>query len=310
MLFRSKKGRIVPVQIADPTGADSIYLRTLRDFNPEAKSPEFISQRLTKAGMRSISLAVDVTNYVMLELGQPLHAFDADLIDGALRVQRAGKFTSLTTLDNQKRKLNKDDLLIADAKKPLALAGTMGGLESEVTAKTVSIALEAAHFNPVSVARNSRRHILSSEASRRFERGVDPLLAEVASARAAALLIEFGGATYVGTSSKVIKPKLKTLAFDPGAISTLIGETYSSIEIDKALRAIGAKISKSGKKWVLTPPTWRTDLTHVADLAEEVARYYGYDRIPSTLPRIPAPHLSRSGLTFLQKRRQIGRAHV
>ena len=301
---RKKKGKLVPAQIADPTGADAIYLRTLRDFNPEAKSPEFISQRLTKAGMRSISLAVDVTNYVMLELGQPLHAFDADLIDGALRVQRAGKFTSLTTLDNQKRKLNKDDLLIADAKKPLALAGTMGGLDSEVTAKTVSIALEAAHFNPVSVARNSRRHILSSEASRRFERGVDPLLAEVASARAAALLIEFGGATYVGTSSKVVKPKVKTLTFDPGAISTLIGETYSSIEIDKALRAIGGKISKSGKKWVLTPPTWRTDLTHVADLAEEVARYYGYDRIPSTLPRIPAPHISRSGLTYLQKRRR------
>lgn len=301
---KKKRGKIIPVTIADPTGADSIYLRTLRNVEVNNPTPSWMARRLIQCGMRPISLAVDITNYVMLELGQPLHAFDAALIAGTLRVQRAGKFASLTTLDKQKRTLAKDDLLIADDKKPLALAGTMGGLDSEVTAGTTSIALEAAHFDPVSIARNSRRHILSSEASRRFERGVDPALAEVASARAALLLIEHGGATYVGTSSKKSSTKERPFTFDPSAIPALIGTPYSPTEIEKALVAVGGKIRKSGKKWTLLSPTWRQDLTHVSDLAEEVARFYGYDRIPSTLPRVPLNNRRKSGLTPMQQRRR------
>ncbi|NDE71362.1 MAG: phenylalanine--tRNA ligase subunit beta [Actinobacteria bacterium] len=239
---KKKRGKIIPAQISDPTGADEIYLRTLRGFTSQAQTPAWMAKRLQQCGMRPISLAVDITNYVMLELGQPLHAFDGDLITGTLRVQRAGKYKSITTLDNQKRALHKDDLLICDDKKPLALAGTMGGLDSEVTEKTETIALEAAHFDSVSIARNSRRHILSSEASRRFERGVDPVLAEIASARAALLLIELGGATYVGSSIKSIKSKLAPFTFDPSAISRLIGATYSNNEIERALRAIGGQI--------------------------------------------------------------------
>jgi len=301
---KKKRGKVVPVAIIDKTGADRIFLRTLTNVNPLSPSPSWMARRLTQAGMRPISIAVDITNYVMLELGQPLHAFDAAKISGTLTVQRAGKFKELTTLDNQKRKLAADDLLIADDKKPLALAGTMGGLESEVTEFTVSIALEAAHFDSVSVARNSRRHMLSSEASRRFERGVDPELAEVASARAAQLLIEHAGASYIGTSSKKSPLKQSAISITAEQISSLIGTSYSDKEIQKSLVAVGCKLRRNGKKWIVNPPTWRTDLGDLPDLAEEVARFFGYDRIPSLLPEVKLPKSGRSGLTPLQQRKR------
>lgn len=301
---KKKKGKSVPVMITDKTGADRIYLRSLANVNPLSPTPAWMSRRLTQAGMRPISLAVDITNYVMLELGQPLHAFDAAKIAGTLRVQRAGKFKELVTLDNQKRKLSSDDLLIADDKKPLALAGTMGGLDSEVTEFTVSIALEAAHFDSVSIARNARRHILSSEASRRFERGVDPELAELASARAGLLLIELAGATYVGTTSKITPLKKRSLTVSAVEISELIGTFYSDKEVQKALTAIGCSVRKSGKKWFVGLPSWRPDLNDLPDIAEEVARYFGYDRIPSVLPEVKISKSGRSGLTALQQRKR------
>ena len=197
---KSKNQNAVGVKIEDKSGADQIYIRTLEQVNVKKSTPLWMQRRIEKCGMRSISLAVDITNYVMLELGQPLHAFDAKYIMGGLRVVRAGKFTKLTTLDKVDRKLDPDNLVIADSKTPLALAGTMGGLVSEVTNETTKIALEAAHFDPLSIARNSRSHNLSSEASRRIERNTDPALAEIASARAAQLLIDLADAKYVGTS--------------------------------------------------------------------------------------------------------------
>jgi phenylalanyl-tRNA synthetase beta chain len=301
---KKKKGKIVPVAISDKTGASRIFLRSLTNVDPLSPTPGWMSRRLTQSGMRPISLAVDITNYVMLELGQPLHAFDAAKISGMLRVQRAGKYKELTTLDNQKRKLSPDDLLIADDKKVLALAGTMGGLESEVTEFTVSIALEAAHFDSVSVARNSRKHILSSEASRRFERGVDPELAELASARAALLLIEYAGATYVGTSSKSVPIKKRNVAVSATEISHLIGTSYTDKEVQKALASIGCTVGKSGKKFIVGVPSWRPDLNDLPDFAEEVARYFGYDRIPSILPEVKIAKNGRSGLTPLQERKR------
>ena len=301
---KKKKGKVVPVAITDKTGADQIYLRTLTNVNPLSPTPAWMSRRLTQCGMRPISLAVDITNYVMLELGQPLHAFDAAKIDGTLRVQRAGKFKELTTLDNQKRKLNSDDLLIADDKKPLALAGTMGGLDSEVTEFTVSIALEAAHFDSVTIARNSRRHTLSSEASRRFERGVDPELAFLASARAALLLIEHAGAKYLGSSSKVTPLKKRSVSINSIDISNLIGTNYTDKEVQKSLTAIGCVVRKNGKKWNVGIPSWRPDLNDLPDFAEEVARYFGYDRIPSILPEVKISKVVRTGLTPLQQRKR------
>ena len=301
---KKKRGKVTPVLITDKSGASRIYLRSLTNVNPLSQTPSWMARRLTQAGMRPISIAVDITNYVMLELGQPLHAFDAAKIAGCLRVQRAGVFKELVTLDNQKRKLHKEDLLIADDKKPLALAGTMGGLDSEVTEFTVSIALEAAHFDSVAIAQNSRRHTLSPEASRRFERGVDPALAEVASARAAHLLMEFAGATYLGTASKVSAIAKRTTAVSAQEISDLIGTTYSDKELQKALTSIGCGMKKNGKKWSVALPSWRPDLHNLPDLAEEVARFYGYDRIPSILPSVKLSKNGRSGLTPLQNRKR------
>jgi phenylalanyl-tRNA synthetase beta chain len=215
---KPKSGKKVQVEIADKTGADHIFVRTLVNYDVNRKSPSWMTSRLNQCGVRSISLAVDVTNYVMLELGQPLHAFDASKIKGKLIVQRAGKYGEIRTLDGQKRRLSSEDLLIADQDGPLALAGIMGGLESEIVGTTKEIALEATHFNSRVIAQNSRRHMLTSEASRRFERGVDPQLAELASARAAQLLIDLGGATYVGATSKGIIPKISAIPLVPKEI--------------------------------------------------------------------------------------------
>ena len=197
----------VEVSIDDPSGASVIYIRTLKDFDPRATTPLWMSRRLEKCAMRSISLAVDVTNYVMLELGQPLHAFDREKITGRLHIRRAGSPITFTTLDGQERLLEPDNLLVADDIRPLALAGTMGGVDSEVTLETTTLAIEAARFDPGSISKNSRGNRISSEASRRFERGVDPSLAEFASARAAQLLISLGGAVHVA-SQKDGEPRL------------------------------------------------------------------------------------------------------
>ncbi len=301
---KKKSGKPVSALISDLSGASRIYLRSLIDVDPLQPTPDWMARRLVQCGMRSISLAVDITNYVMLELGQPLHAFDAAKIQGSLRVQRAGKYKEFVTLDNVKRKLNSEDLVIADDKKVLALAGTMGGLDSEVSEFTSSIALEAAHFTPMAVAQNSRRHVLSSEASRRFERGVDPELAEIASARAALLLIEFAGAKYVGSSKKATPIKIRTASFSSLEISELIGCSYSDKEVQLALVKIGCKLRKSGKKWIVSIPSWRPDLNNMPDFAEEVARYFGYQRIPSVLPTVKPAKSGASGLTPIQQRKR------
>ena len=173
----------------DFSACDVFTLRTLTRVDAGAPTPLWMKQRLIAAGMRPISVIVDVTNYVMLETGQPLHAFDLDKVAGPLRARRAAAGETLTTLDHVDRDLDPEDLVIADDSGPLALAGTMGGLKSEIGPATTSLALEAAHFDAVVVARMSRRHKLSSEASRRFERGVDRVIAPYASDRAASLLI-------------------------------------------------------------------------------------------------------------------------
>ena len=297
---------VTPI-IEDPTGADRIIIRTIQKVNVSAPTPLWMRRRLEKCGMRSISLAVDITNYVMLELGQALHAFDASKIDGSLRVKRAGSATKFTTLDGQERTLAPDNLMIADDSKLLALAGTMGGLESEVTDSTTSIALEAAHFDAITIAKNARFHKLSSEASRRFERGVDPAVAEVASRRATSLLLELAGAELVDTQSAETQPLSslrRTITFNPRDISALVGYSYSDEQIVESLEAIGGVVAKSAPaSWSFAVPTWRHDLVHTADLTEEVARVQGFDLIPSQLP------LGKSAATLnpLQRRkRSIG----
>ena len=296
-----KSTKAVGVKIEDKNGADSIYIRTLDNVNVKQATPIWMQRRIEKCGMRSISLAVDITNYVMLELGQPLHAFDADVLHGGLKVAAVGKYKNITTLDKVDRKLSGEELLICDDSGPQALAGTMGGFNSEVTSATKKIAIEAAHFYPNRVAKNSRLHGLSSEASRRIERGTDPALTGIASARAAQLLEDLAGAKYVGTTSAGTVIKNKALKVNVTKIAELIGFTYSNKQIKDSLLAVGCKVVGTGANLSITVPSWRPDLNTTADIAEEIARLNDYSLIPSTLP------VGKSGakLNPLQQRKRI-----
>ena len=291
-------GKGVSAKIEDPATASVFYLRTLSDFDPSARTPMWMRQRIEKMGMRSISLVVDVTNYVMLELGQPLHAFDKSKIAGGLTIKRAGKVQPFTTLDGQVRQLDPDDLMVCDDKTPLALAGTMGGQSSEISESTTEIALEAVRFDPVCVAKNSRRHKLSSEASRRLERSVDPSLAEFASARFVQLLTAHSSAKHVATVVAGEPRYVPLIDLDPGFIPKVLGLDISAKEIARVLRVIGCDVDE--KSFVVDPPSWRLDLLTPTDLAEEVARMIGYDKIPSILP----PRPNHASLTPTQKRRR------
>jgi len=294
-----KSGSGVKPKIDDKESASVFYLRTLSNFDSKATTPLWMRRRIEKMGMRSISLVVDVTNYVMLELGQPLHAFDRKKIKGDLRVARAGKSAKFVTLDGQERTLDPADLMVCDDERPLALAGTMGGLYSEITDETTEIALEAVRFNPIAIAQNSRRHKLSSEASRRLERGVDPCLAELASARFVQLLTEHSSAKHVETLSTGEAKYPVSFTINPDQISTILGFEVSSPQILKSLQTIGCEVNESN--FEINPPTWRPDLSNVSDIAEEVARIIGYDSIPSILPNRPL----HASLTPIQKRRRV-----
>ena len=292
-------GEGVTPKIDDLTGVSVIYLRTLDSFDPKAHTPLWMRRRIEKCGMRSISLAVDVTNYVMLELGQPLHAFDRQQIEGSLHIRRAGATKTFTTLDGQERLLSAEDLLVADDVRALALAGTMGGANSEVSESTTTLTIEAARFDPISIAKNARRHRLSTEASRRFERGVDPSLAEFASARAASLLIAHGGAQHVDSQYDGEPKYAPIVEMDPHFVGALTGADVSLAQVREKLLLIGCDIDeKSEALWRIDPPSWRSDLQSPADFVEEVARMIGYDAIPSILP----PHPVSPGLTIFQRR--------
>lgn len=277
----SKKGG-VPVEIIG--GASEIYLRTVAEVNVTAVTPLWMRRRIEKCGMRSISLPVDITNYVMLELGQPLHAFDADLIASKLVVRYAGKSETLRTLDGQDRTLHEENLIIADGEKVLALAGTMGGELGEVSSTTTSISIEAAHFIPDAIAKNARSHRLSTEASRRFERSVDPSLPEIASKRAIDLLIEYAKAKPLGTSRDGQKSVQREVEVNLEQLNGILGRDYSIEEMKSMIDRIGARSTNQGSLFTVEVPTWRPDLIVAADFAEELARIHGYDLIPLRLP--------------------------
>ena len=291
-------GKGVSARIVDVDAASVFYLRTLNNFDQAAQTPIWMRRRIEKMGMRSISLVVDITNYVMLELGQPLHAFDADTITGGLSIKRAGSAQKFTTLDGQERTLDADDLMVWDDAKPLALAGTMGGLDSEITASTTRIAVEAVRFNPIAVAKNSRRHKLSSEASRRLERSVDPSLAEFASARFVQLLTSLSAASHVETVVDGEPRYAPVVKVDPAYVAQTLNLELTPSEIAGHLRSVGCDVNET--TFEVDPPSWRSDLLQPADFVEEVARMVGYDKIPSILP--PRPH--HASLTPTQKRRR------
>lgn len=291
-----------PCSVDDPTMCELFTVRRIVGFNPHAPTPDWIVRRLTAAGMRPVSLAVDVTNYVMLELGQPLHAFDAAKLSGAVRAGRAESGDRLETLDHVMRSLAPDDVVIRDDSGVIGLAGTMGGLHTEIDDESSDLVLEAAWFVPEPVARTARRHRLGSEASRRFERGVDRVLAPYASARAAALLLEYGGGTYAGMTAWE-SPYTPTVI----EMADSLPEDTAGMPIDRAtviglLQSVGCEVT-GDEQLSVAPPPWRPDLTDPADLVEEVVRLIGYDSIPSRLPQAPAGY----GLTREQRlRRRAG----
>ena len=275
--------------------------------DPTRPSPRWLARRVQLAGMRSISLTVDITNYVMLETGQPIHAYDADRLDGPIVVRRAQAGERLTTLDDVVRDLSTDDLLITDGSGPIGLAGVMGGASTEIGAGTTSVVVEAAHFDAMTVARTSRRHKLSSEASRRFERGVDPAAAYAAAHRVADLLVELAGGTLVATETvvgAVPAPVPTTIEADlPGRI---LGTTIDAGTAVSLLEAVGAAVAVDGSTLTITPPSWRPDLTDPYDYVEEVGRLVGYDTIAPTVPRAPVGR----GLTAVQRGRRAVTAAV
>jgi phenylalanyl-tRNA synthetase beta chain len=269
-------------------GATVFMTRLVRDVDASRPTPPWMATRLKLAGIRSISLIVDITNYVMLELGQPIHGYDFDKLAGGIRVRRAGQGETLVTLDDQKRSLDSEDLVIADFSGVIGLAGVMGGASTEISESSRNVLVEAANFDPVSIARTVRRHKLPSEASRRFERGVDPAVASVAAARVVQLLVDLGGGTAdeLGSSYSQYDAPVPVELPD-GYIAGLVGVEFTSSEIRESLAEIGGEIVEVEGGLVVTPPTWRPDITHKSALAEEVARIVGYDRIPSVLPVAP-----------------------
>jgi phenylalanyl-tRNA synthetase beta chain len=293
------------VTVADPDRCDRFSMIAMEGLDPTAPSPWWMRRRLAQASVRSISLAVDVTNYVMLELGQPMHAFDRDAVAGPITVRRAREGERLTTLDGVVRKLDADDLLITDDTGPIGLAAVMGGASTEISDSTSAVLLEAAHWEPTGVARSARRHRLPSEAAKRFERGVDPEMTVVALARAAELLAEYGGARVVGGLVDIdTRGPRPTIPLDAAKPARVAGVPYTAAQVVELLGAVGCAVDADSNPLTVTPPSWRPDLTDPADLIEEVVRLAGYDDIPSVLPTAPPGR----GLTDVQRRRRsVGR---
>jgi len=288
-------------------GVDRFVTRVVRGTNPNAPTPRWMVERLEAAGMRSLSLAVDITNYVMLDLGQPMHAYDLGDLAAPIVVRRARAGATRVAPGGEKRELDPQDLLITDspegeASRIIGIAGVMGGAYSEVSEGTTDVLFEAAHFDSVSVARSSRRHKLHSEAAKRFERGTDPELPAVAAQRAVELLVEYGGGTVdAGVTDVDERGAAVVIALPVGEVERLTGVAHSPERIAELLRTVGCVVEgPDNDVFIVTAPSWRPDLTLPADLVEEVARLDGYDNIPVQLPVAPAG----TGLTFAQRARR------
>ena len=283
----------VEIDIEDTIGCRRFTAREIRHVNV-GQSPFKIRHRLHKAGVRSISNVVDVTNYVMFELGHPLHAFDANSIEGnRLVVKRATKGEHLVTLDGEKRNLHPDDLIIYDSNGPTSMSGTMGGARSEVSGSTKRVLMEAASWDPPTIMHMWRRHDLRSEAATRFERGVDPNLADIANQRASAMVAQLtGGEVLEGAVDEVAvvsEPLVVELTI--AEVRRILGEGFSVEGVTDVLERIGMEVEGDDPMRV-TVPTFRPDAYRPADLIEEIARIHGFDKFDSTLPTGPSGGLS------------------
>lgn len=293
--YRAPTVSTIPAGLTHPvtltTTSCATFVTVTLEGSVNAVTPLWMKQRLAQSGMRAISPVVDVTNFVMLELGQPLHAFDHDTINGPLVVRNATDGETLVTLDGQTRTLTTHDIVITDDDGPVSLAGVMGGERTEVTATTTRVLLEAAVWEPQVIRGTARRLGLASEASSRFERAVDPHGAARAVTRAADLIAEITGATIVHTDTvdlAQVAPwsKRDTLNASGARIAQLIALPLDANAQAALLRRSGSEVTVDGDMLTVTPPSWRSDLSRMADLAEEIARLHGYDTIPATLPNV------------------------
>ncbi|MDH3281819.1 MAG: phenylalanine--tRNA ligase subunit beta, partial [Gammaproteobacteria bacterium] len=269
--------------------------RIVRGIDPSARTPDWMRERLRRCGLRSISAVVDVTNYVMLELGQPMHAFDGARISGGLIVRRAGSGERITLLDGTQVCLGPADLLIADRDKPLALAGVMGGAESAISAATQDIVLEAAHFTRDAIQGQARKFGILSDSAFRFERGVDPWLPVAAMHYATVLLKRITGGeagVMVAKSSARHLPAREPIEVRSERVARVLGLPIPPREINAILERISKRVTRRGDRWRVSPPSYRFDIEAECDVIEEIARVRGYRKLPSRLPdSAPAPKL-------------------
>ncbi|GGX60883.1 phenylalanine--tRNA ligase subunit beta [Saccharospirillum salsuginis] len=278
-----------PVTLEDTAGCPRYAGRVLNNVNVAAQSPIWMVERLRRSGIRSIDPVVDVTNYVMLELGQPLHGFDLDRLKGGIVVRRAKTGEKLELLDGQTIDLTDDVLLITDGNGPLAMAGVMGGEQSGVNTDTRRVFLESAFFAPIEIAGRARQYGLHTDASHRFERGVDPSLQESAVERATQLLMDICGAEpgpLVVEEDRSQLPEPAKIELSADTATSSLGLNIDVAEIERILTGLGFEVSASGEgRWAVTAPSWRFDMEIEADLIEEIARIYGYNRLPVTVPK-------------------------
>ena len=294
-------------KIALDAGADCPRYcgRLIEGVNAQAKTPFWIAERLRRSGIRPISLLVDVTQYVMIELGQPMHAFDADKLSGTIGVRRARAGETLKLLDESEAKLDPEFLLITDAagtpeSRPIALGGVMGGHATRVTDTTTNVFLEAAHFSPTAISGRARKLGMHTDASHRFERGVDPELPRTAIERATRLIVDAAGGKPGPLTEATLPehlPKRDAVILRRARVRRLLGIGVADAEIERILTALGMRIEANDKGWRATPPAARFDIAIEEDLIEEIARVHGYESIPTTMPageiRVAAPSETR-----------------
>ena len=274
---------VLPIQVDAPEACPRYLGRVVKGINVKAPTPLWMKEKLRRCGIRSIDAVVDVTNYVLLELGQPMHAFDKDRIDGGIIVRMAKEGETLVLLDGSEAKLNADTLVIADHGKALAMGGIFGGEHSGVNDETQNVLLECAFFSPLSITGRARRHGLHTDASHRYERGVDPALQYKAMERATRLLIDICGGEagpVIDVTNEDTLPKRATITLRRSKLDRLIGHHVADAQVTDILKRLGCDVTEGQDEWKAVAPSWRFDMEIEEDLVEEVARVYGYNNIP------------------------------
>ncbi|WP_423732709.1 phenylalanine--tRNA ligase subunit beta [Hafnia paralvei] len=272
-----------PITVESPEACPRYLGRVVKGINVKAATPLWMREKLRRCGIRSIDPVVDVTNYVLLELGQPMHAFDLNRLEGGIVVRMAKEGEKLTLLDGNEATLSSDTLVIADQQKALAMGGIFGGEHSGVNAETQDVLLECAYFNPLSITGRARRQGLHTDASHRYERGVDPALQAKAMERATRLLLDICGGhagPVIDVTNEAALPKRATITLRREKLDRLIGHHVADAQVTDILERLGCKVSFANNTWQAVAPSWRFDMEIEEDLVEEVARIYGYNNIP------------------------------